>query len=174
MTEQLTTQEAVDQWAAEGEAGKILEDLVQRRFFHNDKALTLARMEQAVRVAGEKGMAKVIDLAFQRMLTTTVSLMMRVEYCVSQQVTEWDKELARRGSTIPPELSDRFLPALQALQGHVVDLSRAYATIQHGLKLGNAPQSTESGTVLRLVKETCKMEDEAAKALAGPRKTARA
>lgn len=141
----LTLTDELERWVAEAAPHRIVQDMVRNAAQHADRRASLRRMEDALEAAAEKGVGHLIELNFREMIRFTTGLMLRLQFLAGRAVSNWDHAMFATLARTPEELSVHLLPALERVQGHLVELAKSYASVQHTLKIARAPAVLAAG-----------------------------
>jgi len=137
--------EQIKRWAAEGRPDLILAALRERPVEGIYRRDWTDLLKKALAKVGEKGVAELIDLAFGEMLWLTVDLLLRAQYEVYEILRRHDTAPYAR-NTYSYAIDETRLMRVERLHYHVVDLAKAYASIQHTLDLASRRKTKACGS----------------------------
>ena len=143
--------EQIKRWAAEGRPDWILAALRERPVEGIYRRDWTDLLKKALAKAAEKGVAELIDLAFGEMLWLTVDLLLRAQCEVYEILRRHDAAPYAR-NTYSYAIDETRLMRVERLHYHVVNLSKAYASIQHTLDLANRRKTKARGAKFKATK----------------------
>jgi len=136
--------EQIKQWAAEGRPDLILAAMREKPVEDVYREDWTALLKRALAKAAEKGVAELIEVAFQEMLWLTADLLFRAQYEVYRIFLRYDTS-PHVLSTYSYAIDETHLMRVERLHYHVVHLSKAYASIQHTLDLASRRKTKAHG-----------------------------
>jgi hypothetical protein len=121
--------EKIETWTREGRPDHVL-----RQILHSGSMLPGSGMEDlraSLAIAATMGTPHLIDVCFTAMLEFSAGLLMRLQLVTEREMKHWDRSLEKGGEIIPPALQNDYLPALDRVHHHMMELAKAQATCHH-------------------------------------------
>jgi len=151
--------EQIRQWAAEGRPNLILAALRERPVECVYRRDWTDLLKKALAKVAEKGVPGLIEVAFQEMFWLTTDLLFRAQYEVYKIFLRHDTS-PHALSTYSYAIDETYLTRVERLHRHLVDLSKAYASIQHTLDLANRRKTKARGAKFKATKSQEKGRNE--------------